>query len=725
MHPHAQRLVLRAAALLAAASVVVVPRNFVAADGNPHGAYYSADTNRVLWFIHVSDTHIGARGTTDADRLRWLVTTGKSVINPSFIVATGDLTDSTNGNILGYPNGPYQTEWNEYKSIVDPNVGADFYYDIPGNHDAYNDATFAYYRANSVQGRATSSTQVAWTRTLATGETYRFLGVNTADNSGAPFSISFPYGDHAGLDSGELAFIEQELAKPASLALVFGHHPVTDTGVSGDTWLFYGHQDFVHHLDVHSASVYGYGHTHAYSQVLFKGNDYTGYVSGDGLAYNNITSLGKSSSNNYSIVAIDCNGVSAVPATTGTWPVVLITAPLNAYAGAEPNPYAYTVPAAADNPIRALVFDVATNPEVTYRIDAGTTWYPMTRVADGPLWQATWNASALPAGDHTIEVRAVGTSTRSQVIAVAVSQAAGAAAGDVDGDGRSDLVWHHSTLGEVWLWPMNGAARTAETHVRTVGDTNWEIRGLGDQTGDGKADILWRNKTTGEIYLWPMNGSAPLAETYVATVDPAYDIVGTGDFNGDGRSDILWRHLTTGEVWLWLMDGATPLSRVYVDTVDPAYVVKGVGDFDGDGKADIVWHHATAGEVWVWLMDGTTRRSATWVATVPDVGYQIQGVADHDGNGKADILWRHATTGDVWIWRMDGATRLAETWVGTVPDTGYRVVGSGDYNGDGKSDILWHHATAGEVWVWLMDGATRLSETWVATVPEIGYQIVK
>ena len=296
---------------------------------------------------------------------------------------------------------------------------------------------------------------------------------------------------------------------------------------------------------------------------------------------------------------------------------------------------------------------------------------------------------------------------------------------DFDGDGDADVLWRHATAGEVWLWPMGGAARVSETYVRTIADTDWEIRGLGDQTGDGKADILWRNKITGMIYFWPMDGSTPLSETYVATVDPAYDIVGTGDYNGDGKSGILWRHLTTGEVWIWLMDGATALSEVHVATVDIGYVVKGSGDLDGDHKADIVWHHAATGEVWVWLMNGTTRLSQTQVGTVPDVGYQIVGVADHTGDGKADILWHHATLGEVWIWTMDGTTRLSETWVATVPDTGYEIVGTGDYNGDGKADILWHHATRGEVWVWLMDGTTKVSETWVGTVPDVGYQIVK
>jgi hypothetical protein len=199
---------------------------------------------------------------------------------------------------------------------------------------------------------------------------------------------------------------------------------------------------------------------------------------------------------------------------------------------------------------------------------------------------------------------------------------AGAPFGDFTGDLKSDILWRHATGGDVWLWPMNGAARVSETYVRTVADTDWEIRGQGDQNGDGNADILWRNKTTGQIYFWPMSGTTPQAETYVATVDPAYDIVGTGDFNGDGRSDILWRQTTTGDVWIWLMNGAVPQSEVYVDTVDPGYLVKGVGDLDHDTKADIVWQGA-AGDVWVWLMNGTAKVSETWVATVGDVGYQI------------------------------------------------------------------------------------------------------
>ena len=364
--------------------------------------------------------------------------------------------------------------------------------------------------------------------------------------------------------------------------------------------------------------------------------------------------------------------------------------------------------------------------------DAG---YQVCVTTTGPACNTVWQPTGmrrtveltgLATGNYYWQVRAVtGTLPEADNGTWWTFTVGGASSFDFTGDGKSDILWRHATRGEVWEWPMDGAAPTAETHVRTVADTDWEIRGVGDQTGDGKADILWRNKTTGVIYFWPMDGSTPVSETYVATVDPAYDIVGSGDYDGDGKSDILWRHMTTGAVWIWLMNGATPLSQVYVDTVDPGYVVKGSGDLNGDTKADIAWHHATTGEVWVWLMNGAVRSSQTHIGTVADVGYQIVGVADHSGDGKADILWYHATRGEVWIWPVDGTTVVSESYVDTVPDTGYQIVGTGDYNGDGKADILWHHATRGEVWAWLMNGSTKLSETWVATVPDVGYQIVK
>ncbi len=424
----AKRLSIATVCAVLAVSVVLPGGTSVEARG-PSGARYCSATDQVFWFVQVSDTHIGTSGSTDTANLGWLVTTARAAIKPLFTVVTGDLTDSTNGNIFGYPNGPYQAEWDAYRGIVTAaGVTTDDYYDLPGNHDAYSDRYFTYYRNNAVQGGVYAADgQVAWTKTLSGIGTYHFLGVNTADNTGAAFSVLSPYGDHAGLDATELTRVASDLAASAlaaDLTFVFGHHPVSSTGDSADTYLYYGASEFVGHLDGFGASAYQYGHVHDNVETVFTGDAYTGAMSGTGIRYSRVASLGKDSPNSYSVVSVDCNGVNAVTQPVGTWPLVLITAPVNRYVGSALNPYAYDVPAVAANPVRALVFDTGAVGQVRFRIDSGTTWYPMGRVAGtASQWAGTWDASALPIGPHSIEVQAVGTTTRSHTIGVTVAAA--------------------------------------------------------------------------------------------------------------------------------------------------------------------------------------------------------------------------------------------------------------------------------------------------------------
>ena len=141
--------------------------------------------------------------------------------------------------------------------------------------------------------------------------------------------------------------------------------------------------------------------------------------------------------------------------------------------------------------------------------------------------------------------------------------------GDFDGDGKSDILWRHTTLGDVWVWLMDGATLTpgGQVYIDRV-DPGYVVKGVGNLDANGKADIVWHHATTGEVWAWPMNGTTRVSEAWVANVpDTGYRIVGTGDYDGDGKADILWHHATRGEVWMWLMDGTTKLSETYVGTV--------------------------------------------------------------------------------------------------------------------------------------------------------------
>ncbi|MFO7962810.1 MAG: MopE-related protein [Desulfobacterales bacterium] len=455
-------------------------------------AEYSPDNDRIFWYIHVSDTHIGARGSQDSNNLKWLVTTAKDTVNPEFIVMSGDLTDSTNGNWFEWPNGPYQQEWDEYKNLLSGHVNQTDYYDIPGNHDAYNDRYFEYYLNNSIQGTATGKTQISWNRNFDFG-TYYFIGINTAGNDGRSFSLSYPWGDYAGLDADELSFIEQELesAGTAEAVIIYGHHALNDHGVYGETYVYYGAQDFINLMDWYGSSMYGYGHSHELREEFYSEGMNPGFF------YFDVSSLGKSSNDHFNITAIDCNGLSTVTQAVNTWPVVLITAPLDRYLGGVDNPYVYDVPNSSSNPIRALVFDTAGITKVEYRIDGAETWQKMTP-STGPnqgfLWEGTWDASNLAEGDHTIEVMASGSSERSDSITVKVAGSADCT--DADGDG-----YYAEATG---CWPVDCDDTDAAINPGAVEVCDGKDNDCDGEVDEGVQNIYYQD-ADGDGYGDPMN----------------------------------------------------------------------------------------------------------------------------------------------------------------------------------------------------------------------------
>ena len=681
--------------------------------GDPYSAYYSSDHDKLLWFIHASDTHLGTRGTTDTTNLQWLVSQAKTVINPSFIVVTGDLTDSTNGNILGFPNGPYQAEWDQYKSILSSNgVDASFYYDIPGNHDAYNDQYFNYYLANSVQGRATGRTQASWIRIGAWGK-YHFLGVNSADNTGAPFSISWPYGDNAGLDSSELSFISSEMVThgDAALTLVFGHHPLAPTGNNSDTYLFYGKDEFLGLMGSHGASLYGYGHTHVSSEQFFVQN------MDPGVFYFNVAALGKDSPNQYTVTAIDCNGISSVTQTVGAWPVVLITAPLDRHLGGIVNPYAYTVTNAASNPIRALVFDPNGVTQVQFRINGGV-WQPMADVSGNPrLWQGVWDASNLPEGEHTVEVQATtGSGVRVDTVTTYLTVTPDTAPPDTSiTEGPSGgIAYNNPTFSFTGIDNVTPAALLVYATYLQGYDSGWSSFSLAasksynnlpdgsytfqvkakDQTGNEDQTPSTRSFTVSIDTIPPsLSITSHTDDQHVAT--PGINLTGTASDSGKGDKGISqvtvngtradndtaagsgtanWSKtitLTAGanSITITAYDNSTnhnQTTRTIHIYYDPSSPINKRQDFNHDGNPDFLWRNHTTGDVAIWLMNGTTLSSGVIVANVP-LDWDIAGTGDFNHDGQADILWRNHTTGDVAIWLMNGTIHQQRGHSGQCP----------------------------------------------------------
>ncbi len=94
--------------------------------------------------------------------------------------------------------------------------------------------------------------------------------------------------------------------------------------------------------------------------------------------------------------------------------------------------------------------------------------------------------------------------------------------------------------------------------------------GVDDLNGDGKSDVLWRNSASGETAAWLMDGTRLVAGR--GLLGPPWTITRTGDFNGDGKADILFTNPVTGDKVMWLMDGLVPMSG-HLLTNDPNWAL--------------------------------------------------------------------------------------------------------------------------------------------------------
>lgn len=270
------------------------------------------------------------------------------------------------------------------------------------------------------------------------------------------------------------------------------------------------------------------------------------------------------------------------------------------------------------------------------------------------------------------------------------------AVGDVDGDGRADIVTF--THGDSTSGPLD--VYVALSNGATFGTAQkwhdwWAHRGhtpmLGDFDGDGRADIwaftdkqVWVRRSRG----FDFNGGG--YETPVGSTT-AVSIGAVGDVSGDGRADaVVFANDGTGDVHVMLATTSGFGAKTkWHDAFSYAGETPMLADMNGDGRADLV--SATQGlsgrELRVALSTGSSFGArATWRSNHIQAS-EVPALGDFNGDGKHDVL-RFIGNGVVSAANSTGAGLSAETLrrldFGDYGD----VLRIGDVDGDGKDDLL-------------------------------------
>lgn len=294
-----------------------------------------------------------------------------------------------------------------------------------------------------------------------------------------------------------------------------------------------------------------------------------------------------------------------------------------------------------------------------------------------------------------------------------------ATAGDYDGNGSADAVVGSpgnttGAAGAIRVYVAGPSGLTYTPVLEEFGAASSQLGNsvatAGDVDGDGFSDIVagaWLydggQTDEGQATIWAGRGLIAIQEGF-SGVCLELPCGSAGDVNGDGRDDVFSLRCGGGafEIRHGRSLGISPVANTSIAVTASGPSADGVGDTDGDGYSDFVVadHHALGdrGEVRV------HRGSSGGVITTPSLVIQGQSAGDHfgvhvadagdyNGDGFHDLLVAGSNRIDCFLGSISGL-RSDPAWSFPVIGSLWRVASAGDVNGDGLGDVLAYH----EVW---------------------------
>ena len=271
--------------------------------------------------------------------------------------------------------------------------------------------------------------------------------------------------------------------------------------------------------------------------------------------------------------------------------------------------------------------------------------------------------------------------------------------GDFDGDGRPDLAVSNQSFSagsqsevEILLNTGGGNFRVAH-RLRIPTASAPGFVAAGDFNGDGKSDVVATAVDYADVYVFLSQGVGFAQPAAIVTgLKPGQ--VAVADFNGDSKRDFAVANRESDTISVLLGDGAGGFAapkNTY------SYGLEGfaAGDFNNDGKTDIIeGTHMLLG-------DGAGNFSVG--PPLFTFGSNITKTGDFNGDGKLDILMADSSGGSALVRFGDGAGGFnGVKELRPVSPTGFAV---GDFDSDGKTDFASASYVRNQVFAFYGDGA--------------------
>ncbi len=295
------------------------------------------------------------------------------------------------------------------------------------------------------------------------------------------------------------------------------------------------------------------------------------------------------------------------------------------------------------------------------------------------------------------------------------SNPVGVAIGDIDGDGKPDIVVCNQDANSISVFHNTSATGTitAGSFAAKVdfATTNNPYRmAIGDLDGDGKPELavacyngdvsIFRNTSVAGTI--DSNSFSPRIDPSLGDSFTSPSNVFISDVDGDGKPDLVvlglsyWgvlRNTGTGP-----LTSSSLVSRTTIGVVGISGEAFTVGDLDGDGKPDVVVNYHGTGEDSVYVYRNTTSGSSisfAWPVPFYTGAPSAMTIGDIDGDGKPELVvanWPFSG-GYVSVLRnlsTPGSFTTASLASHVDFATGPRLsdVAIADLDGDGKADIV-------------------------------------